>query len=442
MGSDSSNDDANNNNNDDDVVSNNDDNISNYYDESLSDIHSRSDASFTLFRFLPSIDPFRYSETCLLLLLVWIAYLFIPRGYRAGRGPFGFGSYPKRYRWSARSRRRRRDKMFGSGSGDDNSMSYSPSRSSGGYYDNPSIMTPNTNNNNNESAVRKSFVSGINDSHVNNHNGLMTQPVDYFTPSPTAGGIKDIIINRNDPSYPAAPSTIASTAIPSSEVNLSRSSRFTDHGTTPNGSTPGNVSDSLTPHNNVNNTHNSSASTFQDEVIISTTMQRLRDEGGVPVTAHGSKGRPKPVILHLDEHSITWKTLPRRSSSSTPNSKQRPAKSHRVPLAHILYVDVGKQTTALRRLENASVPESHCLSLLTKEGSLDLEATDAGERDALVNCFSLVLDEVHAQDWRNVQRAPSTDVPSSFDEYDPIGSSDAVGTDVGIMTGINGDGGT
>lgn len=88
-----------------------------------------------------------------------------------------------------------------------------------------------------------------------------------------------------------------------------------------------------------------------------------------------------------------------------------------------MYVDVGKQTTALRRKENDSVPETLCFSLLTKEGSLDLEANSPRERDALVGCFSLVLDDVHAQNWRDIYRGPSDgghgeNVPSSFDEFD------------------------
>jgi hypothetical protein len=64
------------------------------------------------------------------------------------------------------------------------------------------------------------------------------------------------------------------------------------------------------------------------------------------------------------------------------------------------------------------VSESLCFSLLTKEGSLDLEANSHRERDALVQCFSLVLDEVHAQNWRDIYRGPSSDMPSSFDEGD------------------------
>jgi len=150
-------------------------------------------------------------------------------------------------------------------------------------------------------------------------------------------------------------------------------------------------------------------STFNDEIAISTTMQQLRDIG-VQIIAHGSKGKPKRVRLVLTENAIEWRTESKK--------KNKLGKMHQVPLTHIMYVDVGKATTALRRVENAAIMENLCLSLLTKDGSLDLEASSGLERDALVNCFSLVLDEVHAQNWRDVYRAPSSDMPSNFDEFD------------------------
>jgi hypothetical protein len=143
-------------------------------------------------------------------------------------------------------------------------------------------------------------------------------------------------------------------------------------------------------------------------------MQQLRDPG-VLIVAHGSRGKPKTVRLQLTESAITWRTETRKKGSK---EKPKMGKLHQVPLSHIMYVDVGKQTTALRRVENASVSEALCFSLLTKEGSLDLEASSPRERDALVSCFSLVLDEVHAQNWREIYRGPSSDMPSSFDELD------------------------
>lgn len=155
-----------------------------------------------------------------------------------------------------------------------------------------------------------------------------------------------------------------------------------------------------------------------DEAAISAAMTQLRDPG-VLIVAHGSRGKPKTVRLQLTDSAITWRTETRKKSGSGQQSKDiKLGKLHSVSLANIMYVDVGKQTTALRRVENASVPESLCFSLLTKEGSLDLEANSPRERDALVSCFSLVLDEVHAQNWRDIYRGPSGDMPSSFDEYD------------------------
>jgi hypothetical protein len=153
-----------------------------------------------------------------------------------------------------------------------------------------------------------------------------------------------------------------------------------------------------------------------DEIVISAAMQQLRDPG-VLIIAHGSRGKPKTVRLQLTESAITWRTETRKKGKATDN-KPKMGKLHQVPLSHIMYVDVGKQTTALRRVENAAVSEALCFSLLTKEGSLDLEANSPRERDALVSCFSLVLDEVHAQNWRDIYRGPSSDMPSSFDDFD------------------------
>jgi hypothetical protein len=154
-----------------------------------------------------------------------------------------------------------------------------------------------------------------------------------------------------------------------------------------------------------------------DEIVISAAMQQLR-EPGVLIVAHGSRGKPKTVRLQLTETAITWRTETRKKHT-TKETKPKMGKLHSVPLSHIMYVDVGKQTTALRRVENAAVAEGLCFSLLTKEGSLDLEANSPRERDALVSCFSMVLDEVHAQNWRDIYRGPSSDMPSSFDELDP-----------------------
>jgi hypothetical protein len=152
-----------------------------------------------------------------------------------------------------------------------------------------------------------------------------------------------------------------------------------------------------------------------DDLSVSAVMQQLR-EPGLLITAHGSRGKPKLVRLQLVNSAITWRTENRRNNSVMP---PKVGKVHSVPLTSIMYIDAGKQTTALRRVENSSIPEHLCFSLLTKEGSLDLEASSPLERDALVSSFSLVLDEIHSQmNWRDGQRGLLGDMPSSFDEYD------------------------
>ncbi|KAL9189961.1 hypothetical protein ACHAXT_009636 [Thalassiosira profunda] len=164
-------------------------------------------------------------------------------------------------------------------------------------------------------------------------------------------------------------------------------------------------------------------SASNEDIVVSAAMQQLRDPG-VLIVAHGSRGKPKTVRLVLTETAITWRTEMRKKSSVGGGGKElKLGKLHQVPLSHIMYVDIGKQTTALRRVENAAVSEALCFSLLTKEGSLDLEANSPRERDALVQCFSLVLDEVHAQNWRDIYRGPSSDMPSSFDEGDGMGGA-------------------
>jgi len=186
-----------------------------------------------------------------------------------------------------------------------------------------------------------------------------------------------------------------------------------------------------------NNNLASMNSASNEDIVVSAAMQQLRDPG-VLIVAHGSRGKPKTVRLVLTETAITWRTEMRKKNTHG-GKELKLGKLHQVPLSHIMYVDIGKQTTALRRVENASVSEALCFSLLTKEGSLDLEANSPRERDALVQCFSLVLDEVHAQNWRDIYRGPSSDMPSSFDEGDANGNGGMGGPgNVGGMGGAGG----
>ena len=107
----------------------------------------------------------------------------------------------------------------------------------------------------------------------------------------------------------------------------------------------------------------------QQDIVVLAAMQQLCNPG-IVIVAHGSRSKLKTVRLIL-----------------------------------IKNVNIRKQTTASRRVENTVVGESLCL-----------EANSPIERDELVQCFSLVLEEVHTQNWRDIYGGPSSDMPSLFNE--------------------------
>ena len=144
--------------------------------------------------------------------------------------------------------------------------------------------------------------------------------------------------------------------------------------------------------------------------IIAETMARLQGRG-IRLVAHGVHSDAKRVWIKLDDesHCVTWQTeFPRR----VPNQAGQVSivlmrgSVHRIALTNILYIDVGKKTNALKRLDDIKVPDPTCFSLLTQNGSLDLQASSKLERDALVSCFSMILDDVHAnENWRELYEA-------------------------------------
>lgn len=308
------------------------------------------------------IDPLHFSAFLFLVLLLFVFYLLLPRGFRVHH----FGGYPKRYAWSARSRAVR-------------------GRSMGRNVHNGQHPHP-------PASTVGSSVTGA--SHMPQHRHLAAQGL----------GMQS---NASNPLY--APGGRRSRSGISAVSNQTpQTQQLFEQSHQRNNEEVINFNNTPQPQPIVDLQQN-------EEVVISAAMQQIRDPG-VLIVAHGSRGKPKTVRLQLTESAITWRTETRKKAA--PNSAPKMGKLHQVPLSHIMYVDVGKQTTALRRVENAGVSEALCFSLLTKEGSLDLEANSPRERDALVSCFSLVLDEVHAQNWRDIYRGPSSDMPSSFDDFD------------------------
>lgn len=156
-----------------------------------------------------------------------------------------------------------------------------------------------------------------------------------------------------------------------------------------------------------------------DANILSQTMSRLRLRG-LRLLAHGNQCDPKRIWLQLDPEtmSLTWQTefsRPITNQSGEVSHVLMRGGKHTIALPNVVYIDVGKRTAALKRADPRVAAPTLCFSLLTASGSLDLQASSRLERDALVSCLCLVLDQVHTDtDWRRLyQTSPE---PSHVDE--------------------------
>ena len=146
-----------------------------------------------------------------------------------------------------------------------------------------------------------------------------------------------------------------------------------------------------------------------DQTILDETMRRLTGRG-VRLMAHGVQCQAKRVWIRLDilsdptARNLEWQSeVPRNITNQTGSTSivlMRGPK-HVIAMPNILYVDVGKKTVAFTKPSNKHIPGTVCFSLLTQTGSLDLQTNSRLERDAVVSCLCLVLDQVHPyQDWR------------------------------------------
>jgi hypothetical protein len=157
--------------------------------------------------------------------------------------------------------------------------------------------------------------------------------------------------------------------------------------------------------------------------IIDDTLQRLHHRG-IRLMAHGVQSEPRRIWLRLKDNeadlrtsssnetstsssssppslTIIWQTeFPRPKSTDSHLSWMR-GPEHPLQVSQILYLDVGKKTAALAKT-GENVMACTCLSLLTRHGSLDLQANSRLERDAIVCSLSYILDQVHGSmhDWR------------------------------------------
>lgn len=375
---------------------------------------------------LPGVTPTAFTAATFSLLALYVLYLLLPRGVRVAYS----GSYPKRYKWSDRTMRARDRRRRGLPPGGMGTPSVAGSASIGGTASLQSYTPRDGPGFGLQQARAGGAGGGGNAAAAQRQRG--------------GGGAVHLTGTRDEADLLSTPPDGGSSLV-SGATGQTGGTGYTGQSASLQsyGGGGGGGGEGPSPYHRrlgaqgigvavqqggsngsggpyVGSSGTKSVASLIDnenEVYVSATMHRLRDPG-VQLVAHGSKGKPKSVRLRLTVDSIAWRT-----ELSKKGGDLKLGKLHRVPLAHILYVDVGKQTTALRRVENASVPDGTCFSLLTRDGSLDLEATSgARERDALVSCFSLVLDEVHAKDWRGggdaaLHRAPSpSEMVSSFDE--------------------------
>jgi hypothetical protein len=151
--------------------------------------------------------------------------------------------------------------------------------------------------------------------------------------------------------------------------------------------------------------------------ILSETMKRLKLRG-IRLIAHGVQCEPKRVWIKLEAetYSLAWQTeFPRKvpNQSGEVSIVLMRGSIHKIALPNVLYIDVGKRTSALLKEENRNAPDSCCFSFLTQNGSLDLQTSSRLERDALVSCFSMILDQVHNRNWRHMYEDGSSVVSSS-----------------------------
>jgi hypothetical protein len=168
-----------------------------------------------------------------------------------------------------------------------------------------------------------------------------------------------------------------------------------------------------------------------DPAIVQDTMYRLQNKG-IRLMAHGVQSEPRRIWLRVchfppsrrndtsisdsssssDDDSrsdlgplaptIVWQTEIAHPTANGTRMVWMRGPEHPLAVVNIVYIDVGKQTAALRQTSDTRVPPATCCSLLTHQGSLDVQAHSRLERDAIVTCLCHVLDAVHRPDWRAV----------------------------------------
>ena len=139
--------------------------------------------------------------------------------------------------------------------------------------------------------------------------------------------------------------------------------------------------------------------------------QTLRKPPGIKFIAHGTKCKPRPVWITLNNSSTTATTPTELSEyqncltwrAELKSNKKKLGNLRKVTFDEVLGIELGKKSTALRRVQTANgVNENDCFSLLTKTGTLDLECvklkSSSGKqssaeevRAAFITCLALAM---------------------------------------------------
>ena len=379
-----------------------------------------------------------YSEALVLSMVLWFIYLLLPRGFRQ----FTCNAHPKRY---ARSRPDREIRILGlekntkrnsprsvmrkhllrgrhhshyreggSSVGGSSASDYSAtSRSAGGSYSNGNSFRKPTrfdhrvdsgieSGRRNLQPVSNSDSSDPWDMHNNTfeniaidrnasavispfQNTAEEETIDFLTP-----GLHTAANGNSNRLFPPTPPSL---------VELESLASFSNASPSPD---KGIMQDPSPVHPNTHTNHR-----VPSHMVLSSTLTSLR-EPGVRLHAHGTQCEPRRIWIQLDVHKelLEWRTE-QTASKNDLNASYTMGPKHTIPLKDVLYVDVGKTTSALQLLPEDVVRGDMCFSILTKNGSLDLNAGNKLERDALISCMCLILDTVYAdgtdgKNWRDL----------------------------------------
>jgi len=170
-------------------------------------------------------------------------------------------------------------------------------------------------------------------------------------------------------------------------------------------------------------------SQIPSSAILQETLHRLQSRG-VRLMAHGVQCQPKrvwiryhntssttqppdsqeaptPSLIGVTQASIVWQT---EFPKSIPNSNGDRSvvwmrgKVHPIPMTQILTIAIGHTTAAfVQQPSSDRISPNVCWSILTMNGSLDLQANSQLERNALVCCMAHLMDR-HDPTWRHAAR--------------------------------------